>query len=197
MRITKRHLRRIIREEQAKVTKKYDDDSALTGDQDELPDALQKGIIDKVSGQRKKEKNESMRITKRQLRRIIREEAQGLIDVESPYDVEPVENVWGGCEDAGNLVLPIDHSKAAKSEPVTNRPEMLPAADPVLSQESFNRIRVYRGQKDLGRPHKVTPIVFERYYDAMVHGRLEEATDILEGHLDKRFPGWQDYEWLS
>ena len=70
MRITKRHLRRIIREEQAKVTKKYDDDSALTGDQDELPDALQKGIIDKVSGKRKKEKNESMRITKRQLRRI-------------------------------------------------------------------------------------------------------------------------------
>ena len=31
-----------IREEEAKSTEKYDDDSALTGDQDELPDELQK-----------------------------------------------------------------------------------------------------------------------------------------------------------
>jgi|LWDU01.1.fsa_nt_gi hypothetical protein len=48
MRITKRQLRRIIREESKGSTKKYDDDSALRGDQDELPDALQKGIIDKT-----------------------------------------------------------------------------------------------------------------------------------------------------
>lgn len=47
MKITKRHLRRIIREEAAKITKKYDDNPALKGDQDELPDRLQKGIIAK------------------------------------------------------------------------------------------------------------------------------------------------------
>lgn len=35
--------------ESAKSTKKYDDDPALKGDQDKLPDALQKGIIDKAS----------------------------------------------------------------------------------------------------------------------------------------------------
>ena len=47
MRITKRKLRRIIWEEAAKDTKKFDDDSALKGDQDKLPDHLQKAIIDK------------------------------------------------------------------------------------------------------------------------------------------------------
>tara|TARA_Y100000034_G_C6851751_1_gene386462 strand:+ start:825 stop:1133 length:309 start_codon:yes stop_codon:yes gene_type:complete len=77
MRITKRQLRRIIREESKGLTKKYDDDSALRGDQDELPDALQKGIIDKtVADREEKEKNESFRITRRQLRRIIREEME-------------------------------------------------------------------------------------------------------------------------
>ena len=62
-------------------TKKYDDDSALKGDQSKLPDGLQKGIIDKTVEDReeqeekaKEDKNESiMRITKRQLKRIIRE----------------------------------------------------------------------------------------------------------------------------
>jgi hypothetical protein len=47
MKITKRQLRRIIREESGS-TKKYDNDSALKGKQSELPDALQKSIIDKV-----------------------------------------------------------------------------------------------------------------------------------------------------
>lgn len=48
MKITEKYLRRLIREEAAS-TKKYDDDPALKGDQDELPDHLQKGIIDKAS----------------------------------------------------------------------------------------------------------------------------------------------------
>ena len=70
MKITKRHLRRIIREafgavqEDKGSTKKYDDDSALKGDQDELPDALQKGIIDKTVEDREEvedeKKNEGM-----------------------------------------------------------------------------------------------------------------------------------------
>ena len=47
MKITKRQLQRIIREEAAKSTKKYDDNPALKGKQDELPDHLQKGIISK------------------------------------------------------------------------------------------------------------------------------------------------------
>ena len=86
MKITKRQLRRIIREESKGSTKKYDDDSALRGDQDELPDALQKGIIDKTVGDREeKEKNESYRITKQQLRRIIREERIKLDEANPEY----------------------------------------------------------------------------------------------------------------
>ena len=54
LQLTKAELLQIIREEAQKSTKKYDDAKELKGDQDELPDALQKGIIDKA----KKEKNE-------------------------------------------------------------------------------------------------------------------------------------------
>ena len=55
MKITQEKLLRIIREEAAKSTKKYDDAPELTGRQDKLPDHLQKGIIDK----KKKSKKEA------------------------------------------------------------------------------------------------------------------------------------------
>ena len=75
MKISKKALLQIIREEAAKSTKKYDDDSALKGDQDELPDELQKGIIDKaVEDREENEKNESIRFTRSQLRQIMIEE---------------------------------------------------------------------------------------------------------------------------
>ena len=48
-----------------------------------------------------------MKITKRQLRRIIKE----MLDVDHPADVEAKEGVWAGCEDAGNLELDIDFAK--------------------------------------------------------------------------------------
>jgi hypothetical protein len=79
MRITKRQLRRIIREAEGS-TKKYDDDSALRGKQSDLPDALQGAIIDKAVEDRegreeeeREEKNESTQIIKRRLRKIVRE----------------------------------------------------------------------------------------------------------------------------
>ena len=50
LRVTKKDLLRIIREE-AKSTKKYGDSKHLKGDQDELPDNLQKGIIDKAKNE--------------------------------------------------------------------------------------------------------------------------------------------------
>jgi len=139
-----------------------------------------------------------MKITKRQLRRIIKEEA-GMLDVERPEDVGAVENVWGGDIEGKdrNLVLPLDHSKATKGPEVTRSPEMLPSAEPVLSKESRGRLQVYRGKKDLGKSYKLPPIIFERYYNAYAAGRMRWATDILEEHLDQRVPGWIDYEWRS
>jgi len=60
-------------EEKAKSTKKYDDDPKLKGDQDELPDQLQKAIIDKEGGDDEegdeKEKNENL-----DLQDMVREE---------------------------------------------------------------------------------------------------------------------------
>ena len=80
MRITKKQLTRIIREEAAKMTDKYDDDPALKGDQDELPDHLQKGIIDKTKKSKKEahglDEHGKITITRRQLRRMIEEEAK-------------------------------------------------------------------------------------------------------------------------
>jgi hypothetical protein len=79
VKITRRQLRRIIREAGGS-TKKYNDDSALRGDQSKLPDGLQKGIIDKTVKDReereeeeREETNESLRITRQQLQRIILE----------------------------------------------------------------------------------------------------------------------------
>ena len=100
MRITSRQLRRIIQEELAKSTKKYDDDSALRGDQSKLPDGLQKGIIDKTVEDReerekeeREEKNES-RITVRRLRRIIREELLSERYVASVSDLTHQKSVF-------------------------------------------------------------------------------------------------------
>jgi len=85
VKITKRQLRRIIREAEGS-TKEYDDDSALVGGQSKLKDVLQKAIIDKTVEEReerdeedREESNESFKITKRQLRRMIREEKAGLL----------------------------------------------------------------------------------------------------------------------
>tara|TARA_Y100000385_G_C12645901_1_gene447424 strand:+ start:192 stop:473 length:282 start_codon:yes stop_codon:yes gene_type:complete len=73
--ISKARLKQIIREEQERLdeesqgleeksTKKYDDNPKLKGDQDELPDGLQKAIIDKEGGDadEEEEKNESLEL---------------------------------------------------------------------------------------------------------------------------------------
>jgi len=62
-----------------------------------------------------------MRITKRQLKRIIQEEIKDALDYETAADVEAVEDAFSGGE---NLHLSIDHSKAVGSDPVTAAPEM-------------------------------------------------------------------------
>ena len=49
----KSYIRKLIVSEEAKSTKKYDDSKHLKGDQDELPDNLQKGIIDKAKKSKK------------------------------------------------------------------------------------------------------------------------------------------------
>ena len=51
-------LRKKLKEAKAKSTEKYDDDSALVGDQDKLPDHLQKGIIDKARKSKKEAHHE-------------------------------------------------------------------------------------------------------------------------------------------
>lgn len=65
------------------------------------------------------------KISMRNLRKIIREEITVIIDLEDLDDIEPSED-WAGGD---NLVLPIDHSAAVESEPVTDSPETLSITD--------------------------------------------------------------------
>ena len=50
-----------------------------------------------------------MKFTQKQLRKMILEEVEDMLDHESPDEVEAVEDAWAGGED---LTLPIDHSEA-------------------------------------------------------------------------------------
>ena len=76
MRITKRQLRKIIREESGS-TSKYDDDSALRGDQSELPDDLQKGIIDKTVEDREEAESKKKNEIRRMIRNVMLERGTG------------------------------------------------------------------------------------------------------------------------
>jgi len=51
-----------------------------------------------------------MRVTKRQLRRIIREVLEDAME-EELEGIETVEDAWAGSEDDANLALPLDHSE--------------------------------------------------------------------------------------
>lgn len=62
-----------------------------------------------------------MKITRRQLRKIIREE-YATIDYDFAEEVEATGDAWAGGD---NLALSIDHSKAVGSEEVTTEQETL------------------------------------------------------------------------
>jgi hypothetical protein len=132
------------------------------------------------------------------IKNLIREQVE-ILELEDTSEVEAIEDVWSGDIEGKDsyLVLPLDHSKVAKSEPVTKHAESLPDATPVPVLNNEGHIQVYRGQNDLGRSHRLPGIIYERYYDAYVSGHTDTASVILEEHLDTRFPGWLDYEWKS
>jgi hypothetical protein len=70
-----------IEESDDDMTPAYDDDPALVGGQKtKLPDALQRAIIKKKSDKTTQQESGTMRITKRQLRRIIREERRRMLN---------------------------------------------------------------------------------------------------------------------
>ena len=104
-------------------TKKYDDDSALKGGQSKLPDGLQKGIIDKTVEDReqreeeeRKEKNESIRITRSQLRRIIKEEKQKML------------NEWGSRPETGLPLIDFANAYAGLGDAVQSQVDAVVAA---------------------------------------------------------------------
>ena len=142
MRITKRQLKRFIQEEVAKSTAKYDDDSALKGGQDELPDALQKGIIDKTVEDREEEekKDESIRITRHHLRRIIREALTAVNnETGEVWEAEPLgipDKAWP------NLVKRLNLNPQAGSGEVD---------DYDLSEEDFRKLAAETEYKQQGR----------------------------------------------
>ena len=63
---------------------------------------------------------------KSRIRRILKESDDVIIDEENLEDLEARVDAWSGGD---NLALDIDHSEAAKSEPVTPSPETLSIVD--------------------------------------------------------------------
>ena len=69
MKIIREEYQKAVEEAEAQTTEKYDDDPALKGDQDELPDQLQKGIIDKAEkGSKKIKENAAGKLTLAQIK---------------------------------------------------------------------------------------------------------------------------------
>jgi len=95
-----------------------------------------------------------MKITKRQLRRIIKEEAADILDIDHPSEAEAIEDVWSGDleGEAKNLALDIDHPVAAGSEETTKEPEMLPRHEDLVAETAFRRIvrKALRNQSAVG-----------------------------------------------
>ena len=151
MRITKRQLKRFIREEAAKSTQKYDDDSALKGDQDELPDALQKGIIDKTVDEREEEekKDESIRITRHHLRRIIREALTAVnMETGEVWEAEPLgipDKAWP------NIVKRLDLEVLGTTSPTGGPTPDDNVPDYELSADDFRKLAAETEYKQQGR----------------------------------------------
>lgn len=75
-----------------------------------------------------------MKITKRQLRRIIREAEEASTAVGELEDVEAIEDAWAGGED---LVQAIDYTKELTGESNVDEPEVMD----IIVKEVRRRIR--------------------------------------------------------
>jgi len=64
-----------------------------------------------------------VKVTQRQLRRIIQEELEDILDSESIDDVEAEEDAWAGGD---NLLAPIDYQEIATGDPVEPGIEIAP-----------------------------------------------------------------------
>ena len=178
----------------------------MLNDDDELPEWMQSkvaAVADKMQDVHDyiEYKTGEVSETKQRLKRIIRNKYKKVIREAGGseyHDIEPVEGVWSGDIEGKdrNLSLSIDFAKVSTDDSNVDAPEMLPAATPVLNNESAI-VQIYRGQNDRGKRYRIPGIIYERYYDAYVSGNTDVASGILEEHLDTRFPGWEDYEWRS
>ena len=79
-----------------------------------------------------------MKVTKRQLRRLIAE----MLEADHPSEVEAVADVWSGDPEgkARNLELDLDHPKVAGGEETTKEPEMMPRQEDLVSEQKLRQI---------------------------------------------------------
>ena len=117
-----------------------------------------------------------MKITKKQLKRLILEELRRVVleNSSKPIDREPLKDIlahddpadvihamhpaWEGgehgSEEAENLVLPIDHSAAGGSDPVTKETEIMSIAkESRLTRNKLQQI-IYEEMKKIQRSRK-------------------------------------------
>ena len=95
----------------------------------------------------------TMKLTQKQLRKMILEEVENMLDHEFPDEVEAEEDAWAGGED---LDLPIDHLKAGGGPTIEDSPGMTDIVGDVKLGESAKRLSGFQFHK-------------------LVHGLIQEA----------------------
>jgi hypothetical protein len=139
----------MIREEAA-VTKKYDDDSALKGGQDELPDALQKGIIDKTVEDRDDAEDEKQNEVRRLVRQMLREEL-----TQDPTDddfAEALRRTWDAVQIDVGIRNPTWADKADEATAMfgTYEPDLAAQFDTLPFKEQDMLLRLAFDPQDQG-----------------------------------------------
>ena len=170
--------------DEALSTAKYDDNPALKGNQEDLPDNLQKAIIDKSEVSEKVSKNPDDKTAQDVLGKIrstIADLYKGDI-TGLKKDTKDIANTLGGTfeKEADNV-----NSKAVSvNEELSDEQEAYALARDILKNARKNRISD-SDERELGKKYNKAYKKLSDFIDSSEMGKeLEEGADIEVGHTD-------------
>jgi hypothetical protein len=142
-----------------------------------------------------------MKITKRQLRRLIREELETLsyeeqtidtaeaesaaLERDRAEDIDTVEDAWAG---GPNLVQSMDHADAVDSDPVTRGQEIMKV------ERARKRARVMREQWG-DRAETGNPLIeFAKAYSGLGNAIQEQVDSVVAAYINGGGPNSSQFE---
>jgi hypothetical protein len=143
-----------------------------------------------------------MKITKRQLRRLIREELETLsyeeqtidtaeaesaaLERDRAEDIDTVEDAWAG---GPNLVQSMDHADAVDSDPVTRGQEIMKVVE-----RARKRARVMREQWG-DRAETGNPLIeFAKAYSGLGNAIQEQVDSVVAAYINGGGPNSSQFE---